>query len=680
MKLTMNRLSVLATVAAYAAAEMQQHTARGSPITAVVEKLQDMAVKSKTDAEEEAEIFQKFECYCTKTIAESGKSIESLGEKIQLTENRITELIALGKELAEKKKDAEYDKSKAESEKSELKTVRDKANKEFKAEEADLDKSVKELTEAVDTVKKIGAPPAALLQVAHLLGKKQEESTSFLSKAEPPTGGVLGVLQSTLDTYTKNLKDRRAQEAEELDTWTKLDKNKEEAIASLTSMIAQLESSIGDATKELGEKRTELEEAGKDTTDTTKLKETTEKLFAEKSKINEERKLLRSQEDAALSKAIAVLNSDAAFATFGKTKTGAHEFLIQLATVHKHMSGSHSATQSGAKMVSSILRKLGIQMHSSSLLRLASMVRTSSGNPFEKVLKEIDTMLLRIVTEGKQDKKKFDFCAEDRKNNNADKTTKEKSITSLTGSIDELNKAITTQTETLTTSKAELAENDEDQKSSTELRKRENAEYQQNIATLVKAQDVLAKGTKILQDYYDSIEQPEFFVQVSAHSSEDPPKTNDGAYKGQGGAGGVVLGLLKEITDDTKAEENAAHKAEQEAQHSFEDNMKALTDKEATLKETIEKTSADLAQSNLDKDSKVEELKATEKEKTSIEEYLASIKSGCDFIASNFDKREAARAAESKALAAGQETIKNTPAYKNAEAEKLAELGESPKE
>eukprot|EP00933_Yihiella_yeosuensis_P031759 TRINITY_DN25377_c0_g1_i1.p1 TRINITY_DN25377_c0_g1~~TRINITY_DN25377_c0_g1_i1.p1 ORF type:complete len:680 (+),score=198.50 TRINITY_DN25377_c0_g1_i1:51-2090(+) len=676
MKLsTMARVSTIAALAVFispataAAGKVKsQHMARGgSPITAVVAQLQTMASKSEADAQEEAELFGKFKCYCTKTIEDSTKQIEALGELIATGDNRIAALVALGGELAEKKKDAEYDKSKNEAERNELKTVREKDNAAFKEQEADLAASVKQLQEAVDTVNKIGAAPAALLEVTHLLRNQEEDSSSFLSKQ--PIGGVTGVLKSSLDTYVKDLEDLRAKEAAELEAWTKVDKIKDDTHKSLEQMISQLESSIADANKELGAKKTELEQADTNLADTTALKATTEKLFKEKSQINEERKLLRSQEDAALTKAIAVLNSDEAFATFGKTKTNAIESLIQLATVHKHKTNSNSFTQSSVQMVSSMLRTLGMKMHSASLLHLASMVKTGSGNPFEKVLKEIDTMLARIASEAKQDKKKFDFCVKDRKKNNEDKAQKEDQAVSLTASLDKLKEAIQTQTELLETSKTELSENEAEQKSATDLRKSENLEYQQNAATLQKAQATLAKGTKILKDYYDSIAKPSL-LQEEEHSSEDPPKTNDGAYEGQGGAGKVVLGLLADITADTKKEENAAHAAEQEAQHSFEDSMAALTKKEATLKETIEKTSEDLAQSNLDKDSKLEELKATENEKTSIEGYLASIKSGCDFIAANFDKREASRAAESKALAKGQETIKDTPAYKNAEAAK----------
>merc|ERR1719379_1723278 len=55
----------------------------------------------------------------------------------------------------------------------------------------------------------------------------------------------------------------------------------------------------------------------------------------------EDRRQMRANEDAAIAEAISILNSDAAFDTFGSveaTKSGATGF-IQLAKVKRHMSG-----------------------------------------------------------------------------------------------------------------------------------------------------------------------------------------------------------------------------------------------------------------------------------------------------------------------------------------------------
>jgi len=49
------------------------------------------------------------------------------------------------------------------------------------------------------------------------------------------------------------------------------------------------------------------------------------------------------------------------------------------------------------------------------------------------------------------------------------------------------------------------------------------------------------------------------------------------------------------------------------------------------------------------------------------------IKPGCDFITENFDERETNRATETTAMEEAIDLIKDTPAYKTAEAEKHVE-------
>merc|ERR1719343_1188105 len=70
-------------------------------------------------------------------------------------------------------------------------------------------------------------------------------------------------------------------------------------------------------------------------------------LCAEKAKRYEERKMLRTSEESALAEAIAILNSDAAFATFGKVDATLRgplkETFIQFASVRKHTPTAESS-------------------------------------------------------------------------------------------------------------------------------------------------------------------------------------------------------------------------------------------------------------------------------------------------------------------------------------------------
>merc|ERR1719456_1785409 len=80
------------------------------------------------------------------------------------------------------------------------------------------------------------------------------------------------------------------------------------------------------------------------------------RICSEKTKDYEQRKAMRANEDAAIAEAISILNSDAAFASFGKTdatSTGATGFL-QLRSVHRHLKGGDYTRRS----VQNVLQKV----------------------------------------------------------------------------------------------------------------------------------------------------------------------------------------------------------------------------------------------------------------------------------------------------------------------------------
>jgi len=66
---------------------------------------------------------------------------------------------------------------------------------------------------------------------------------------------------------------------------------------------------------------------------------------------------------------------------------------------------------------------------------------------------------------------------------------------------------------------------------------------------------------------------------------------------------------------------------------------------------------------------KEEEHKKTTKDRDAVENYLAKIKKGCDFITTHFEERETNRGTEAEALDRAYELIEDTPAYKSAVAE-----------
>jgi len=392
----------------------------------------------------------------------------------------------------------------------------------------------------------------------------------------------------------------------------------------------------------------------------------TEKSLAEKTAVFEERKQLASEEAVAISKAVGILNSDASFDAFGKTSaTAGEDSFLQLS--------AERSSASSQRQVLSFLRVEARKEQSKRLARLAAdldkpMYKSDAENPFKEVLDEIDEMQDVIAKESKADTKKKDWCISERKASNDDIDTQKAEILSqtesITGYAEDLDKPDEGFVPSLASDKEKLITNENNQVEETTQRKAQNQEYQTDIANLVTAEELITKAMKTLNAYYDKIKKAAL-VQMEARG-DDAPDYDSGEYKGnEGGA----LGMIADILKDTQAEETAAHKAEQQAQASFEDTMKILTDEEAKLKDSISKNIKEIAETRKEMDEAEGLKKDASEAKANLEAYLLDIKKGCDFIITNFDKREGHRTAESTALTGAIEKIKGTPAYTKFEEE-----------
>jgi len=389
----------------------------------------------------------------------------------------------------------------------------------------------------------------------------------------------------------------------------------------------------------------------------------------EKAKAFGRRDELRTNEEAALSQAISILNSDEAFSTFGDTKaaaTGSTSFLQMQAR----------RSESSSQQVLSLLQKASAGMKSPRLQQISVLIQAAS--PFKKVLTEIQKMIKVIAEEEKADDEQKAWCIVERSKTGEKITGAKSDITALGLKISGLNKDINDPKEGLLAQIDDveqlLRDNTESQKTQTENRQVENKAYQANIANLVSAEELLDGARKVLLEYYAKADAS--FAQEQADPSPPATFSNDD-YQGQSAGGNKAIEMLAFIAKNTKAEENEAHGDEKDAQHLFEDSMTLLKEQEGNSLKNLAKLKETLAKKEQTLKFKEKDLKATQEEKKKFEDYLKSIKPGCDFIMANIVSRKTDRAAEKTALGEAMVLIKKSPAHKNAVAQKhLDDLGE----
>merc|ERR1719161_3371429 len=220
-------------------------------------------------------------------------------------------------------------------------------------------------------------------------------------------------------------------------------------------------------------------------------------LCAAKTKAYEDRKMIRAGEEAAVAQAVEILNSDAAFDTFGATTAGTTGAFVQLRLQTQRKTARELVTQQ--------LKHAAKKSKSLRLAKLAAMLE--GGNPLDKVCMEVEAMEALIMKEEAADKEQLDWCNAERETSDATKSQKQDAINSLEAKVTELTNIIENEEDGLkkmiADNSEDLSDNQKDQADEIADRAKENAAYQKNVHNLVEAQKILTKATKVLQKFYD---------------------------------------------------------------------------------------------------------------------------------------------------------------------------------
>mmetsp|Transcript_62784 Transcript_62784/g.115459 ORF Transcript_62784/g.115459 Transcript_62784/m.115459 type:complete len:838 (+) Transcript_62784:93-2606(+) len=698
---------------------------RDKTITQVVKMLQGMLDESKIQADSERTAYAKYICDCDKRTEEYTGTIATSTEQISRLANQIAQLKATNGELSTECDQLKKDMAANEKAQQDQTNLRNNDNAAFVALKIDLTAAIGQLDEAIETLAEVSADqtaeaatakdhtkfmstytpkynPVSLLKAKSALRavldaakfmepKKTRTLQSFMQA--PFTGSytsqsveVMGILKNMKDTFESNLQQATDQEAAQLKAFTTYIQIK---TAEHDDMSASYDSKQGDLSTNDGSlqiKKSQKMDTEGTMAEAEEFLTTTENMCAAKKAEYSKRRMLQTEEEAAISEAIAILDSDASFGTFGTvsaTSTGSlyPSALLQLKSIRKHSSEKEIQR-------SQLMQILQKAKGSKRVSKLMSVVQAT--NVFQVVLDEIDKMLEIIVEEGKADKENLDFCNSERTTNDgviAEKTTAieevlEPAIAKLTKDINDPEVGLKKQ---ISDTEESLLQNKHEQKTSTEERAEANALYKEDMANLAEAKAILAKALGVLKAYYKYLDEQlklGLLQKRSGHLADrrsmQAPKTNtplpteDTAVlkmQGESASGSNVIDILSHIRLETEEEEKEAEISESNALQAYEAEMAGLKSSEASLQSTLATLEGDLATTEKNLLQTEEDLKTTEDEKAAAEKYLADIKPGCDFITANFETRENSRSVETGSLQAAIVFIKSTPTYAAYEAE-----------
>lgn len=694
-------------LAAPPAVSLAQQGLADRSITQVVKLLQDLLEKSKGEGDKERALYGKYKCYCDTNQASKTEEIEQLKQNIGLLGSNIEELQASSAKLS--KEVAKLDKDKADNEASrkEAGELRTTEKETFDATEADLVQAIDQMRQAIRVLAEVGADQsmssaadhaqymaghdAALVAMKNTVKKAMLAALAFASEKQAlsmnafvqspftgtysaQSGEVVGILKDMRDTFSANLKSSREAEFKAVAAHMKYMESMQQAYDEMSESYQLKQGELGSNDGILADKKTQLADAEAQLAEAEEFLASLLEMCAQKKNQYDSRVSLRASEQSAISECIAILNSDAAFATFGKvaaTSTGAVSF-VQRASVHRHGAlasiRAHADEASPRAKAMVFLQRADGAKHSPVIVKVLAMLQ--AGNPFEIVLTEIKKMITLISAEEERDDNQKAWCDSERDKTNTDIGVKTNQIAALKTEIDELVAAIedpeTGLKVSITNSEVSLKQNYENQLSETKDRTEDNLEYQGNIANLVEAQGLLGRAVVVMTKYYDKIRAEIKAGLIQTKDQPAPPETWEDDFKGQSEGGNSAISMLEFILSESKKEEQLAHKTENESQHGFEDSMASLKSEEASLQESLAALKLDLAGKEKTLIEKKRDHEKTEEEKAALEAYLEQIKPGCDFITTNIDHRKGSRVEEKAALEKAVTFLTATPVYKDA--------------
>merc|ERR1719434_549131 len=299
--------------------------------------LQAMSKKVTQEGEKEAELFEKFMCYCKTGTGDLSKSIGDAETKIPQLSSELKDAEATLAETKEGLKQDQNDRSAAKEAIAEATGIREKENAAFVAAKDDFVANINAILKATVALSKgmagsfLQTQSASVLKrilnspvTRNMMEEDRQQLLSFLSGPfsqgyAPQSGQIVGLLKQLGDDMATNLADIMASEEKAVYTYGELMKAKTAEVNSLTEAIEAKTKKIGD----LGVAIVQL----KDDIDDTSAALAEDKVFLKelskgcdtKAAEWEERKKTRSAELLALADTIKILNDDDALELFKKT-------------------------------------------------------------------------------------------------------------------------------------------------------------------------------------------------------------------------------------------------------------------------------------------------------------------------------------------------------------------------
>jgi len=653
-----------------------------TPMARVVTLIKDLKGKAEADGKAEQESFDKYACWCEKTLERKASDISSSKELIGETEIMIAklkgEIASHGAEIAQLNKDIAKN---LEGQK-EATGMRNKENSDYAAERTESEQCIGALEAAIKVLTGAGTKKgfldtsthaAQLMSVAaevrtvfqvksmpHSVSQKDLDLVkSFVEKPEeymksqgmsaaqvgqnpfgdyaPKSTQIQGILQGMYDSFTADLEKDNANEAESQKSFEALLATKKSEQKTLEATLEKQETDSAAKTKNLKER----EVLKDDTTDTLNADEA---FFADskdacqsKAKEWSVRTRLRTEELAGMNEAIKILSDGAA--TFKSATTT----FLQLSSVNKHH--AEKVTKAYAE-----LKKVASQFRSVNVAKIAAAVQM--GGHFDKVMVMIDDMISMLRKEEASDIVHRDLCENSQNANKNELADLASQLARVKAMLKRMGNTKTELQGEINNLKADIKATEKSQADILGFRNKESAQFKQALKDDTDAVALVKQAIGALSKFYKSNKIPLGLAQKPeyAEDADKPPSTWEGDYGGRKSESGGILAILSMIAEDLEKEIAEGRSDDADAETKYDKQNGAL---QATLDAQME-TKVGVEEELASLDEKIDAAEAFQKGKTDDQgaegDAEKALATDCAWVKTHFQTRRDKRKDEMQGL------------------------------
>merc|ERR1719181_2224676 len=318
---------------------------------------------------------------------------------------------------------------------------------------------------------------------------------------------------------TSDLESKNADQAIKQKQFEELTATKNSELATLKATLEKKKETLGEDTKTMTDSEVERDETQAQLKADEKFFEETKSACKAKADDWAERSRLRTEELAGINKAIEILTSDEAQATFGR----ATSMLLQSSQTHKTGSPAKGKAYQALKNVAK-------KHHSLRMAAMAAMVQTATEGHFDVVIGSVDKMIAELRAEEQDDIDLRDYCqdAENKVENEIEDL--QHKATNIQGLIDRLNAKKKEIQADIKQTESDIAATVDAMAEALSTRNSENEDFKAALKDDMDAVALLASAIDALTSFYKSNKLPMGLIDKKHHKKQaqkEPEYTED---------------------------------------------------------------------------------------------------------------------------------------------------------